>query len=99
MPKNGNKKKQGNAVPNSKQEQGKAVPNSNAEKNGHKPWISMKTGLRIITAASIVMFILTAVQTVPALGWVEGLLYALLFGVLVWVIFFVTQLFFRWMRH
>jgi hypothetical protein len=99
MPKNGNKKKQGKAVPNSQEGQGNAAPNSQQEPNGRKPWISMKTALRIITAASIVMFILTAVQTVPALGWVEGLLYALLFGVLVWVVFFVTQLFFRWLRH
>ncbi len=47
----------------------------------------MQSGLIIIAIASIGMAVLTAIQTVPALGWVEGLLWSTLFGALIWVIF------------
>ena len=96
MSKNGSKKKASKAVLNN--DNPKGGPQGNPQGN-HKQWISMKTALRVITAASIVMFILTAIQTVPALGWVMGLLYALLFGALVWVVFLITQVFFRWLRR
>jgi hypothetical protein len=53
-----------------------------------EPWISMRSGLMIIAIASIGMMVLTALQTVPTLGWVEGLLWSALFGAMIWVIFF-----------
>ena len=66
---------------------------TNSDKNqkskpGAEPWISMRSGLIIIAIASIAMAVLTAVQTVPVLGWVEGLLWSALFGALIWIIFF-----------
>ncbi len=51
------------------------------------PWISMRNGIFIVSIASIVMAVLTAIQTVPAKGWVEGLLWSVLFGALIWAIF------------
>jgi len=55
-----------------------------------QPWISMHTGLKIITVASIAMAVLTAWQVIPSKGWLEGILWGLLFGVLIWAIFLAT---------
>ncbi len=57
------------------------------QKSKPEPWISMQSGLIIIAIARIGMAVLTAIQTVPALGWVEGLLWSILFGALIWIIF------------
>lgn len=51
------------------------------------PWISMRTGLRVIAMTSIAMAILTAYQAIPQKGWLEGILWGLLFGGLIWVVF------------
>lgn len=53
-----------------------------------KPWISMRNGTVIITFTSIGMAVLTAIQVIPVKGWVEGVLWGLLFGGLIWIIFF-----------
>jgi len=37
-------------------------------------WISMRTGLIVITVLSVGLALLTAWTTVPALGWFEGFL-------------------------
>ncbi len=66
---------------------------------GTGPWISMRSGLIIIAIASLGMAVLTAVQTVPALGWAEGLLWSALFGALIWVIFFGMNFFNRLFRR
>jgi hypothetical protein len=63
-----------------------------------QPWISMRTGLKIIIVASIAMAVLTAWQVIPSLGWVEGILWGLLFGALIWVIFFGNILLNRFLR-
>jgi uncharacterized membrane protein len=53
-----------------------------------EPWISMRSGTVIITFTSIGMAVLTASQVIPIKGWLEGILWGLLFGGLIWVIFF-----------
>lgn len=58
----------------------------------------MRTGLKIIIVASIAMAVLTAWQVIPSLGWVEGILWGLLFGALIWVIFFGNILLNRFLR-
>jgi hypothetical protein len=55
---------------------------------GGEPWISMRSGIIIIAVTSIGMAVLTGIQTIPALGWGEGLLWSTLFGALIWIIFF-----------
>jgi hypothetical protein len=52
-----------------------------------QPWISMKTGRRVIWVVSIGMAILTAWQVIPQKGIAEGLLWGLIFGGLIWLIF------------
>ena len=64
-----------------------------------KAWISMRTGIGIITVTSIVMAVLTAWEAVPQKGWVEGILWGLLFGVLIWIIFFGMLAFNRFVRR
>jgi len=64
-----------------------------------EPWISMRTGLIIITITSIGMAVLTGIQAVPALGWGEGLLWSALFGALIWIIFFAMNFVNRFLRR
>ncbi len=78
--------------------------NGNKESNqkikpGMEPWISMRRGIVIIAITSIGMAVLTAIQAVPVLGWVEGLLWSVLFGALIWVIFFGMNFFNRLFRR
>jgi hypothetical protein len=63
-----------------------------------QPWISMRTGLKIVAGASIVMAVLTAWQVIPIRGWLEGILWGLLFGALIWGIFFGNLLLNRFLR-
>jgi hypothetical protein len=64
-----------------------------------QPWISMNKGLRIIAVTSITMAVLIAWEVVPEKGWGEGILWGLLMGGLIWVIFFGMLLFNRFMRR
>ena len=61
-------------------------------------WIPMRTGLIIITIVSVVMAVLTAWQAVPVKGWVEGILWGVLFGGSIWVIFLGFLLYGRLFR-
>jgi hypothetical protein len=54
----------------------------------NQPWISMRSGVKIIAFTSIALAVLTAWQVIPSKGWLEGILWGLLFGVLIWAIFF-----------
>jgi hypothetical protein len=63
-----------------------------------EPWIPMRKGLMIIAITSIGMAVLTAWQVIPSKGWVEGILWGLLFGALIWAIFFGNILINRLLR-
>jgi len=54
----------------------------------NNPWISMRSGLIIITITSLGMAVLTAMQVVPVKGWLEGVLWGLAYGGMIWIIFF-----------
>ena len=58
------------------------------EKPARQPWISMRSGLITIIITSVAIAVLIAWQVIPSRGWVEGILWGLLFGALIWVIFF-----------
>jgi hypothetical protein len=64
-----------------------------------QPWISMRRGMMIITFTSIAMAVLTASQVIPSKGWLEGILWGLLFGALIWAIFFGNILINRFLRR
>ena len=64
-----------------------------------EPWISMKSGLRAIWVASIGMAVLTAWQVTPERGIVEGVLWGLVFGGLIWLIFWGYYFFNRFIRR
>ena len=66
----------------------KKTKEEKTEKPKPQPWISMRSGIKIIAFTSVVMAVLTASQVIPSKGWVEGILWGLLFGVLIWAIFF-----------
>ena len=69
------------------------------EKSMNQPWISMRSGLKIIMITSIGMAVLTAWQVVPSKGWLEGILWGLLFGALIWAVFFGNILITRFLRR
>lgn len=71
----------------------------NVEQSLNQPWISMRSGLKIITVTSIAMVVLTAWQVIPSKGWLEGILWGLLFGALVWAVFFGNILITRFLRR
>lgn len=63
-----------------------------------KPWITMRSGIISITVLSFLMAGLTIWQLLPAAGWGTSLLYGLLYGGLIWVIFLGMQFFYRWLH-
>ncbi len=63
------------------------------------PWITMQSGIIIITIASIGMAVLTAIQVIPIKGWLEGILWGLLYGGLIWAIFFGFMFINRFLRR
>jgi hypothetical protein len=64
----------------------------------NKPWISLRTGLYLVTFASLVMFGLTAYQVTPEKGIFQGILWGLLFGGMIWAVFWGFY-FFRKIFH
>ncbi|HEY3476540.1 MAG TPA: hypothetical protein VGK56_18130 [Anaerolineales bacterium] len=69
------------------------------EKSLSQPWISMKSGLKIIAVTSVAMAVLTAWQVIPSKGWLEGILWGVVFGALIWAIFFGNILITRFLRR
>jgi uncharacterized membrane-anchored protein len=69
------------------------------QQNQSDAWISMRTGLIVVTVISIGLTILIARTTVPAIGWGEGLLWAIGFGAGVWLVFIGYYLFSRFLRR
>lgn len=65
----------------------------------NQPWLSMRRGLTIMTITSIAMAVLTAWQVIPSKGWLEGILWGLLFGGFVWAIFFGNILINKFLRR
>lgn len=61
--------------------------NKQAEVPVTSPWISMRSGLIVITITSIAMAVLTAWQSIPSKGVTLGIMWGLIFGGLIWVIF------------
>jgi hypothetical protein len=53
-----------------------------------QPWISMRSGVKVMAVVSVIMAVLTAWQVVPSRGWLEGILWGLLFGAMIWAVFF-----------
>ena len=63
-----------------------------------QPWISMRSGAKIIAFTSIALAVLTAWQVIPSKGWLEGIFWGLFFGILIWAIFFGNILLNRLLR-
>ncbi len=54
----------------------------------NKPWLSMRGGMVVMAIVSLALAVLIAWQVIPNNGWLEGIGWGLLFGALIWVIFF-----------
>lgn len=64
----------------------------------NQPPISKRTALIIIAVISLALAVIEAWQVIPSKGWVEGILWGLLLGALVWVMFFGNILIKRFLR-
>lgn len=77
---------------------GASVTPKDAAKTDIQPWISLRNGSIVIAIASLLMAVLTAWQVIPSKGWLEGILWGIFFGVLIWLIFFGNILVNRLLR-
>jgi hypothetical protein len=75
-----------------------ALPVHAPSPTGLTPRISYKNALILISICSIALAGLTIFQYGPVAGWLNGILFGLLYGVLLWGVFFIALLFFRWLR-
>lgn len=64
-----------------------------SKKRAEDPWLSMRTGIIVISLVSTGMAVFTAWSIIPALGWREGILWGLGAGVAVWGVFMIALLF------
>lgn len=77
-----------------KKKNGKGSANTDHAKSQNQmpastPWISMRSGLRVIAVTSVIMAVLTTIQASQlGKGWLESILLGLLFGGLIWAIFY-----------
>ena len=65
----------------------------------NKPWLSMSSGLLVISLVSLGLAILTAWQAIPIKGWFQGILWGVIFGGSIWVIFIGALFLNRLMRR
>ena len=63
-----------------------------------QPWISMRSGMITMAITSLVLAALIAWQVIPSRGWLEGILWGLLFGALIWAVFFGNILINKFLR-
>jgi hypothetical protein len=63
-----------------------------------QPWISMRRGLTIMAITSLLLAALIAWQVSSSQGWLEGILWGLLFGAMIWAIFFGNLFITRFLR-
>jgi hypothetical protein len=66
----------------------KKTPKVKDEEIPIKPWVSMRGGMIIMIITSLALVVLVASQAIPSTGWLEGILWGLLFGGMIWIIFF-----------
>ena len=64
-----------------------------------RPWISMKTGRRVIWMISIALALFIAWQVIPQRGVAEGILWGLIFGGAIWLVFEGHNLLYRFLRR
>jgi hypothetical protein len=86
------------AKKNKKPKNSKQPARKKEEKSLNRPWISMRRGVIVIAITSVAMAVLTAWQVIPSQGWLEGILWGLLFGAFIWAIFFGNILINRFLR-
>lgn len=86
------------AKKNRKPKNSKQPARNKEEKSLNQPWISMRKGVIVIAITSLAMAVLTAWQVAPSRGWLEGILWGLLFGAFIWAIFFGNILINRFLR-
>ncbi len=81
-----------------KKTQNKKKEKTKVEEPKVQPWISMRRGMIVMAFTSLVLAVLIAWQVSYSRGWLEGALWGLLFGALLWIIFFGNLFITRFLR-
>ncbi len=81
-----------------KKTQSKKKEKAIAEEPKVQPWISMRRGMTIMAVTSLILAALIAWQVSGSRGWLEGILWGLLFGAMIWAIFFGNLFITRFLR-
>lgn len=64
-----------------------------------KPWIEKTKGMRVIFIAAIALSVLVAYQIIQGSGnWGQGILWGLIFGGSVFLVYFGMMAFHRWVN-
>jgi hypothetical protein len=71
----------------------KKTKNQKNDKEGMKelmtaPWIKKRTGIILISITSVFMAVTTAWEAIPVKGLWEGIMWGLIYGAFIWVIFY-----------
>ncbi|MDX1663180.1 MAG: hypothetical protein R3272_05255 [Candidatus Promineifilaceae bacterium] len=78
---------------------GKAQPRDRETPSLEDPWLSRRTGLRVVTVLSLGLAAFIAWQLQPTEGLVGALLWGLVFGGSIWVVFVLSYAFNTWARR
>jgi sterol desaturase/sphingolipid hydroxylase (fatty acid hydroxylase superfamily) len=81
------------------QQADRPAPTKQNQNSISQAWISMRTGIILMGIVSVGMAALTAYNTIPSVGFWEGILWGLIFGGSLWVVFLIATLFHRLMRR
>jgi len=74
--------------------------NDYSEENSNATgWISQRTGLAIVAVVSVALAIMNGWQVARVNGLIPGVLWGLLFGGSIWLIFIVALFLNRWFRR
>jgi hypothetical protein len=65
----------------------------------NQPWLQMRTGLIVMTIASLGITVFIAWQLVPSEGFWKGVGWGLVFGGAMWLIFIAGVWFNHWVRR
>jgi uncharacterized membrane-anchored protein len=63
------------------------VKENKKQESVNGPWLTMNSGLLVISLVSLGLAILTAWQAIPIKGFFQGILWGVIFGGSIWVVF------------
>ena len=92
------RRRKGEKRPREKRFREKAQSQDKQPPSFDEPWLSKRTGLRVVTILSLGLAVFITWQLQPTEGLGGALLWGLAFGGSIWVVFFLSYTFNTWAR-